>query len=194
MYNVAIVGKFGSGKTSLANALTKFAGYTQVANADALKQLAYKAYGDVDKAAMYEVVNTDGTKRDVSGREILQGLGQIVKDFDRDFWLKSMYRDMSEKVGPFVCDDTRFQFEADSLREHNFIIVKLYVPPEVRLARYNDMYGRNPTESELNHPSETELDNIEYDLLLSGTETVTDLVDQIMDHMQWRYETQEDAQ
>lgn len=195
LFNVAIVGKMGAGKSSLANFLVDVHQYTRVANAGALKTLAQMAYGPIDKGQTYGVIKAInmGSNLDyrmgeakVSGREILQGLGQVVKEFDRDFWLKAMSRDMENKNPPFVCDDTRFPFEAEFLRQQGWIIVKLYVPKEVRAERYERLYGRQPTQEELSHPSETEVDDIQEDLGLSGEEPIESLVRQLFEHMDWR--------
>lgn len=194
MYNVAIVGKMGAGKSSLANFLVDVHKYTRVANAGALKALAEMAYGPIDKSETYRIIrprldtyNEEYREAEISGREILQGLGQIVKEFDRDFWLKAMVRDMDQKGnGPFVCDDTRFPFEAEFLRKRGWIIAKLYVPKEVRMERYEHLYGRKPTDVELSHPSETQVDDIEEDIGLSGTEPIETLVEQLFEHMSWR--------
>lgn len=194
MYNVAIVGKMGAGKSSLANHLVDVHKYTRVANAGALKALAAMAYGPIDKSETYRVTRipefawgNEYEEDEISGREVLQGIGQIVKEFDRDFWLKAMMRDIETKGnGPFVCDDTRFPFEADFLRSKGWIIAKLYVPKEVRAERYERLYGRVPTESELNHPSETEVDNIKEDIGLSGEDPIEELIEKLFDHMEWR--------
>jgi energy-coupling factor transporter ATP-binding protein EcfA2 len=191
--NVAIVGKMGSGKSTLANHLVDVHKYTRVANAGALKALATMAYGPIDKGETYRVTERDEMawdeqwkEREISGRQVLQGIGQIVKEFDRDFWLKAMMRDVATKGnGPFVCDDTRFPFEADFLRERGWLIVKLYVAKEVRAQRYESLYGRAPTEAELNHPSETEVDDIKEDLGFSGESPVQDIVKGILDHIEW---------
>lgn len=193
MYNIAIVGKMGSGKSSLANYLVDVHQYTRIANAGSLKALAAMAYGPIDKSQTYKVTQAkyewDGRteEREFSGRQILQGLGQIVKEFDRDFWLKAMMRDMDVKGnGPFVCDDTRFPFEADFLRKHGWIIVKLYVPKEVRAERYHTLYGRYPTIEELSHESETAVDDIEEDIGFSGESPIEETVQAIFTHMDWR--------
>lgn len=194
MYNIAIVGKMGAGKSSLANHLVDVHKYTRVANAGALKSLAAMAYGPIDKGETYRVtrLNEDSwseeyREQELSGREVLQGIGQIVKEFDRDFWLKAMMRDISTKGnGPFVCDDTRFPFEAEFLKDEGWVIVKLYVPADVRARRYENLYGRAPTEAELSHPSETEVDLIEEDLGLSGEDHVSTQVRQLFEHLAWR--------
>lgn len=193
MFNVAIVGKMGAGKSSLANYLVDVHKYTRVANAGALKSLAQMAYGPIDKGGKYTVTRIDDmawdekyVETEISGREVLQGIGQTLKEFDRDIWLKAMVRDMATKQGPFVCDDTRFPFEAEFLKNEGWIIVKLYVPKEVRAERYERLYGRKPTEEELNHPSETEVDNIAEDIGFSGEEPIEQIVQGLFDHMAWK--------
>lgn len=202
MMNIAIVGKMGSGKSSLANYLVDVHKYTRVANAGALKTLAEMAYGPIDKGKTYRITKphfippgfggaslvgeTEYRDTEVSGREILQGIGQTLKEFDRDIWLKAMERSMMEHTGPFVCDDTRFKFEAEWLKARGWLVVSLYVPTEVRMERYKNLYGRYPTEEEMNHPSETEVYDIDYDLLLTTTVPVPELVEQIFDHVENR--------
>lgn len=193
MMNVAIVGKMGAGKSSLANFLVDVHQYTRVANAGALKALAQMAYGPIDKSETYRITTTlpfgETVQHELSGREVLQGIGQTLKEFDRDIWLKAMVRSMETMQGPFVCDDTRFPFEAGFLKGKGWIIAKLQVPEEIRMNRYQHLYGRIPTEQELNHASETEVDNIQEDILLDGEKPVIDLAEELfrfMDQLEYQ--------
>ena len=160
-----------SGKSSIAQVLVD-AGYTRISFAQPLKNVAELAYGPIDKSASYSVTSLTGQPEFISGREILQGVGQSVKTLDRDFWLRCFFR-TANKLGdfPLVVDDGRFRFERDALREKGWLIVGLQVPEDVRKARYLSLYGRYPTDSELNHPSETEIPDILAfaDYLFDGT-------------------------
>lgn len=166
--NIAVVGQFAAGKTTVANVLVEEYGFTRLSLARGIKEMAARLYNGgqpIDKNGTYEVTNINSP---LSGREVLQQLGQVVKSFDRDFWLRWLVADMAEAEGPFVIDDCRFPFEADFLSDNDFVIVKIDTPEGVRLQRYYDTYGRFPTASELNHPSETEVASIEPDWTLSG--------------------------
>lgn len=177
--SVAIVGEFASGKTTLANALIEQHGFRRVSFAGRLKEMAAEVYTEgsaVEKTRDYEVwpLNWDdeGT---LSGREILQRLGQSVKELDRLFWVRWLMRDIDRGYygdGPFVTDDCRFTYEAEALKERGFLIARVMTPTKVRMQRYEMTYGRLPTEAEMNHPSETEVANIEWDILLDGTAPV----------------------
>ena len=190
MHNVAVVGEFASGKTTLANALIETYGFKRVSFAGRLKEIAAKVYGQgapVEKTKEYEVFPLDwddsGT---LSGREILQRLGQSVKELDRLFWVRWLMNDIDGGAygdGPFVTDDCRFTYEADALRERGFLIVRVMTPSKVRMQRYEMTYGRMPTMQEMTHPSETEVANIEWDILLDGTRTVAELAAEVYDRV-----------
>lgn len=169
MRNIAIFGAMYSGKSTLAAALVDV-GYVRVSFADPLRNVAALAYGTIDKSRQYDVVNQSG-EQSVSGRQILQDLGEGVKQIDRDFWLKCFLRDSKRYLDqPLVLDDGRFIFELEALRNEGYLIVGVDTPQEVRLARARMIIGREPTVRELNHKSEVEIPFVinRVDLVVSG--------------------------
>lgn len=169
--NIAIVGKMYAGKTTLANQLCEDHDYSRVAMAGPLKLLAKLAYGEeIVKDRDYYVTDLwSGSVVAKTGREILQGIGQALKVVDRDIWLKIFEADTTAmNAGPYVCDDVRFQFEVDYLREKGWVIVKVDTPDETRISRAERINGKRPTKKELEHESEREVGNIEPDLLVPG--------------------------
>lgn len=190
--NIAIVGEMGSGKTTLANALIEQHGFRRVSFAGRLKEIAARVYepspegqyGVVEKTKQYEVWPLDeGDSYVISGREVLQRLGQSVKELDRLFWVRWLMNDIDAGMygdGPFVTDDCRFVYEAEALRERGFLIVRVMTPAKVRMERYEMTYGRMPTVQEMSHPSETEVSHIEWDILLDGTKDVALLAHDLM--------------
>lgn len=184
--NIALVGRMASGKTTLATLLELRYEYKRISHADGIKMLANFAYGPLDKAQQYAVTDKKGDSQLLSGRQILQQIGQTVKQVDRDFWVRTTLRRAAETEGPTVNDDTRFTFEADALREAGFVIVRVDTPDEVRFQRYETIYGRRPTDHELNHESEREIDEIEAELTISGTIEPWEATKQLMDAMRQR--------
>lgn len=171
MRNLAIVGGFAAGKTTLSDGLVQ-QGYTRVSFARYLKEIAAQVYGgEIGKTNDYVVYNLDGTPRVISGRMVLQELGQSVKALDRNFWINSLREDIASgeySDGPYVTDDCRFPYEAEALREDGFKIVLLDTPMTTRIQRYESTYGRMPTPEELVHPSEIELVDIVPDYTING--------------------------
>jgi hypothetical protein len=173
MNNLAIVGGFAAGKTTLSEGLVQ-QGYTRVSFARYLKEICAVVYNGgktIEKAQEFTVSDLDGTVRTITGRRMLQEFGQSVKAMDRDFWVKSLIQDVKGGKygpGPFVTDDCRFPYEASALRRLGFVIVKLETPLDTRIRRYFQTYGVYPTPAELVHPSEIELVDIEYDYEVDG--------------------------
>lgn len=176
--NIAIVGKMYAGKTTLADALVRHHGYTKVAMAGPLKQLALLAYGEnVVKDKEYATTDLDsGEVTFKSGRAILQGIGQSIKQVDRDIWLKIFIGDTGQMARePYVVDDVRFGFEAEYLRANGWAIVKTQTPDWTRIQRAKSSTGRQPTKAELEHESEREVDDIKADYLYLGEGLLQDV-------------------
>lgn len=172
MKNVALFGQMASGKSAIAAALVD-SGYVQLAFAQPLKNISELAYGKIDKSGTYSVTSLDGEASDISGREVLQRVGQAIKAHDRDFWLRCFFRSAASYDSlPIVVDDGRFRFERDALRARGWLIVGINTNYQVRMDRYKAVYGRLPTEREMNHESEVELPSIinTADLIILGTD------------------------
>ena len=183
--NIAITGRMAAGKSTISQELIDQHRYVFASFARNLKTLASKVYGygqPIQKGATYPVTDQyTGRREERTGREILQRLGQSVKELDRDFWIRWMLADLAGQDGPFVLDDLRFDYEADALRREGWFIVKVEAPEHVRAARYFSLYGRLPSEAELAHPSETGVDSVRADLHVSGEGDVVDNVLDILD-------------
>lgn len=170
--SIALFGQAQAGKSTLAGVLLATEGYVIKHNAGNLKAIAAKAYNNgfpIDKADNYQITSPrTGQPQAVSGREVLQGVGEVMKHFDKHFWINWLCQEIDNETGPFVIDDGRFPFEADAFRQRDFLIVRVDTPKHIRMQRLHELMGRAPTESELNHETETQLDAIEYDVTVSG--------------------------
>jgi dephospho-CoA kinase len=172
MRNIAIVGRFCAGKTTLAEELVSEYGFERVSMAANLKAIVADAYGTSDKSAIVDVTLSSGAPGKMSMRQVLQAFGENAKGHDRHFWLRWFLRDteMYADTGiPLVMDDVRLQFEAEYLRDNNWFLVRVEAPKEVRLERYEALYGKLPTQAEMSHKTETESDLIRVDLVLDST-------------------------
>lgn len=159
--NIALIGQMGSGKSTIAAALTKF-NYVRFSWASGVRHVASLAYGPVDKNTLYEV-SVNGRPTGRTGREILQRIGTdaLRNQVDEDFWIRAGLREIDTIHQPLVNDDTRFPNEADALARRGWVIVRIKVPDEIRLHRLHKLYG-NDLDAALNHPSETTIDQIPY--------------------------------
>jgi hypothetical protein len=181
--NVALFGQMYAGKSTIAQALVD-AGFAKLSFAGPLKNVAALAYGPVGKTTEYEAVRDGGRLVKISGRQILQDVGQYMKHVDRDFWLKCFIRSSEQYLDqPLVVDDGRFTFERDALQKAGWLIVGINTPHAVRMQRAVALNGREPTLEEQNHESEVEVPDIvqNADIIVQGTNEAYDNARKILE-------------
>lgn len=158
--NIAFIGKAGSGKTTCREILEQQFGYQRFSFAEPLK---------------VGCATTDN-------RELLQRVGQGVRDLYEDFWvnLATVKLDgwWDEESAPWVNDDTRYPNEAAALRERGFVIVRVVAPKWMRVDRLK-RNGRLQDEAQLDHVSETALDHWDDDERIVNDGWTTRLVEDL---------------
>jgi dephospho-CoA kinase len=147
-YNIGVIGKLGSGKTSAANFLIDNYGYTRLSLADPIKEIM-KEYLDIKD------------KRDPRYRKTAQMIGtDWFRSVDPLVWVKYLLkRAFRAKDRKIICDDVRFENEANSLLNNNWLLLYLDCPLEVRKQRCINRDGVFD-DATVNHPSETGVDDI----------------------------------
>lgn len=120
---IGLVGYSGSGKDSLAEELCRFGGYTRYAFADSLKALLLatdRTYGDsIERLEDWKRRGLHDT------REKLQRLGQTLRDFDEDFWVKSMPAILADRA---IITDIRYDNELDWVKKRGGTVVAIHRP------------------------------------------------------------------
>ena len=154
---VGLVGYPGSGKDALAAELCSHSGWTRYAFGDAVKSLLLatdKTYGDSLERL------EDWKRRGLhETREKLQRLGQRLRNYDEDFWLKSMPAFLADRA---VVTDLRYPNEFSWVKERGGTVVAIHRPG----------YGPvNDHQSETNTTRLLEL----ADITLTNHDTVAEL-------------------
>lgn len=155
-------GKMGSGKGRLADELVKLdPRYHSVAVAEALKQgagdIVGVPYNDANKWAFRPLLTM------VNDVKIALGVppGWIEKTFQ-----------LAEERGHeyLIINDGRKSEELAFIRRANvpYVTVRLSCPEDVRAARVAARDGAWPSEAQLNHITERELDSYPFDILLDS--------------------------
>jgi len=161
--NILFCGRAGSGKNFLANEIIKKYGYKEISFAKPLKIIAEREFG-------YE------GKKD---RYILQRLGTLGRMIYPELWCQMAYTTLEyisryEKLKPrgFIITDCRYLNEVDFFKaKGNWIVIKLNCARKIRFKRLYERDGYIPSQKELQHSSETELDKIipDYSIDTGGT-------------------------
>ena len=120
---VGLVGYSGSGKDSLAAELCRFGGYTRYAFADSLKSLLLAT----DKTFGNSLERLEDWKRKGlhDTREKLQNLGQRLRDYDSEFWIRSMPAVLADRA---IVTDIRYPNELDWVKERGGTVVAIRRP------------------------------------------------------------------
>lgn len=181
MKTILISGKAGHGKTTFANFLT-----------EELEQRGYvvlqTSFGNLLKDMCSRYWGWNGEK-DEFGRSLLQTIGtEIVRAKDDHFWTDFVKRFASIIEPNFlVIDDWRFIEEYERLGG-DITTVKVERYDEWTDINVNIPYT-NPamTEEQLNHKSESELDDFACDFIIvnNGIENVRDAACGFLQEMNW---------
>ena len=100
---IGLMGAAGAGKDAVGRILCEHHGFTRVAFADKLKEMA------IDRGW--------SGRKDEEGRRFLQDLGIEMRHKDPAFWIREALRTMDTISGPVVITDVRFANEISTL-EH----------------------------------------------------------------------------
>ncbi len=143
---IAFTGKAGVGKTTAAMYLVRAYGMKRHSFAEPLKVMARELWPEQFENG--------------KPRVLLQELGMLLRGFDRDVWANYLVRTIVSETAvdgktSFVVDDLRYLNEEKILRLNGFKICRIVGPQRVEM----------PPGSE-NHPSETEQDSINADIIL----------------------------
>lgn len=134
---LAIAGRMGSGKTSIARLLMAEHGFVRLAFADELRAMLEPAYGKIEKAASYPL-----ERRVFLGRELLQEHGAALRSVDPFVLIRAMARRVEELQGcRLVIDDVRMPAEAEWLRSTGWFLIQLDADPSARRRRVGDAWS-----------------------------------------------------
>jgi len=155
--NIAFIGKFASGKTYFSDMLKQ-----------KLEEKGIKAYR-VSIAQKIKDLAKDLFDMQTKDRRLLQLLGAKMREVDQDVWIKYLILNVKRNaLQPFIIDDVRFVNEYNLIKQSfsNFKVFKISTDEEQRMNMYEKLYGRRPTQDEINDPTETDIDNIPFDEII----------------------------
>lgn len=173
---IGLSGKICSGKSLLAKMLTqKYTGFI-ASLADEVKAVTNYLFGEIK-------------------RELLQGVGTMLRNVDEDVWINKLLtnvkaldahveheriRDSLGEHPLLVVDDVRFQNEKMILEENGWIVIRINVLEDNQRLRSKDRDDIELTDDVLNHPSETDLDNTTFTHCIDGNKDINSCFDDIV--------------
>jgi len=175
---IAFAGPRGTGKTTLADYLVKFHGFTRCSLAAPIKRIIAEAPADSYERFEFllrwaaelfpgrivlqarfatEAARVLAAERDPGRRAQLLGT-DVGRALDQEVWIRYLLEHLPD--GHVVVDDVRFRNECEALRAAGFRLVRLTAPPDVLAARLAARPGERRDPS---HPSEHGLEGLSHD-------------------------------
>ena len=141
---IALSGKAGCGKSTIAKALVERFGFRRYGFADRLKEICCELFPEIM------------VKPKEEHRWLLQRFGtEWCRSVDGRVWVKYLIRRIRrEGHGRVVVDDCRFRNEYEALMKAGFVMVRIERDKELL-----SEWGYNVDDT---HPSETELDDADF--------------------------------
>jgi hypothetical protein len=163
---IGISGKIGSGKDTLAGLIIKNAPHRhfKIAKfADKLKQICSILSG-LPIGDMYSEEGKQKflTQFNLTVGELQQKIGtEVMRDsFDTNVWVKALFGSYDPDRDNWIITDVRFPNEADACVQHEAFMFRIEGDP----AGVRENSTRN-----MNHPSETSLDNYDWIITMAST-------------------------
>ncbi|MCU6709326.1 hypothetical protein M6D81_11470 [Paenibacillus sp. J5C_2022] len=168
--NIALTGPLRSGKDEIGNRLCQRHGYVRFAFGDGIKDVCRRLYPDrfADKA---------GNRK--KPRALLQGVGQALRQFDEDIWVRQCFAEIEDSQGiaghygiveRAVITDLRQPNEYERCRAEGFVIIRVKAAAGLRIQRAvesSDTFAA----ADLTHETEQHTDgfDVDYEIVNDGT-------------------------
>ena len=127
MSRIALIGKMGSGKTTIAEIMCKYHGYKKMSFGDKVKNVC-----------------TDLFNMDYKNRELITSVAEKMKEISPDVWVNYVINKINIEdpnyKGNWVIDDCRFPNEYDKLKEIGFNFIYVYVDENTQLKHLKNKY------------------------------------------------------
>ena len=173
IFLIGISGKISSGKTTLAREILKRHPNFQTASfAENLRRMVSILIGipvEKTRSIVDKAVHLD--KWGLTVGDLLQRFGtEVGREIHPDAWVLSSFANFSPGIDRRIYDDVRFENEANAIKEHGGLMIRLEGDP-------GKCYEEASKSRNMQHASETALDNYEGFDLVINTDNYVDAVE-----------------
>tara|TARA_Y100000768_G_C23990131_1_gene691871 strand:+ start:3356 stop:3895 length:540 start_codon:yes stop_codon:yes gene_type:complete len=167
---IAISGKMGSGKTYLADEISKRFDFKRASFAGKLKSLAKELFN-----------------MDYKNRSLLIDFATKMRDIDKNVWIRAMFKSI-ENCENVVIDDLRLENEYNTLMLEGWFICKINIDENERINRLISKYGKKSKEhfEHSNSITENDVVNMEdnrFNFVINGCSDYEELYTIIRDRL-----------
>lgn len=109
-----------------------------------------------------------------------------------NYWINKLIQlilDETNKGNSVFISDVRFENEADSILDLGGKVIRLEVDEKIRIERIETRDGLTPSETHLNHLSETALDNYNFEIVFDGAKPIEEIVQETINYLKYSLTT-----
>lgn len=147
-HRIAVYGRSGSGKGTVATILTDRYGYMHVSSGSVCRSISQILFGDEDRAH-------------------LNALSTALRSIDEHLLIEAALRAIKTDI-PIVFDSIRYKTDYDWFRESGFSLWKVDCPEEICIRRLKSR-GQVFSVKDLDHLSESGLEHEEFDFTIDNS-------------------------
>lgn len=159
MQSIALSGKSGSGKTTVASYLEQSHGYARVGTGDLCRAVCRELFGNESKMTMNAATDA-------------------LRTVQPDVWLAAALRH-APRGRPLIVDSMRFREDYLLLRSRGYELWRVDVRSDVRWARLHQRGQESRGERDDGAAAETELDAAAFDQLIVNERGLPQLWEQV---------------
>ena len=148
--NIALFGRSGSGKTTIARHLEQHHHYFLASSGALCRNISQLLFRSQSKT-------------------ILDRLTDAVKAIDEEAWLNAALRDVPDHR-PIVFDSMRFDVDYRALRSKGFLLWRIEAPLAVCVERLGERGQEFNLGVDDTHPAESQLETFQYDYCIKNSE------------------------
>jgi dephospho-CoA kinase len=167
---IALTGKMAAGKDTVGAYLVHNYNLKRFAFGDAIRELCWRYFPERMQAA------------DGKDRKLLQEVGQFMRRFDRDVWVKRTVNEIAEPTqllyDGVVITDMRQPNEYERLKQEGYVLIRVTAPDHVRLERMKERGDKFKPE-DLNHETEQWVDTFDVDYEIENGGTWREMAEQV---------------
>lgn len=162
---IALFGKMRSGKNTVADVLIKTLGFKEYAFSTGIHEIINNYYPEA--------------KAEGKPRHHLQFIGQQLRELDQDVWVKYLLNSVGETDANIVVTDGRQLNEAQILKDHGYIIIRIEADEKERIKRIKAL-GDKFTPDLFEHETEKQVDLVEPHVTMFNNGSIEDLEDRVI--------------
>lgn len=152
---IALIGKSGSGKSTVANLLQLHCGATRISTGLVCRKIAMQLFGNESKSST-------------------QSIDDVLTQLDPSIFLNAALIDVNDKSS-FCVDSLRFKSDLKIARDLKLVTIRVIAPDEIRLSRLERRGQVFDPRTDGLHRSEIELDEEKVDFTIENIGDISEL-------------------